>query len=153
MISFDDREMEAWLDRLEAACDALPQIAQQVGAEALGHAVLGARANIYDTPAGNYRRTGDFLRGLDTRVRAGRGGASVTVLNRVDYGLTVETGRETVSLAQLQQLALLRPDPDAPLTLGRSGLNWQVPAPVVTGAQTFAARRLLELFEKRLRGR
>lgn len=151
MIDLDARRLTDALIKLEAACDAMPQVAETTRAEALGHLILGARANIYSTAPGAYRRSQELLRGLDTRNRASRNRASVTVLNTVSYAVYVEAGRDGMSLAQLQQLALLRKDPADPLSLGRSGVNWTVPGPIVTGAQVFALRRMQELFGEKVR--
>lgn len=151
MIKLDGRRLTNALVKLEQACDAMPQIAETVRAEALGHLILGARVNIYSTTPGAYRRSQDLLRGLDTRSRASRNRASVTMLNTVEYAVYVETGQDGMSLAQLQQLALLQSNPADPLSLGRSGVNWTAPGPIVTGAQVFALRRMQELFSQKVR--
>lgn len=150
MIKFDDH-LEAALRRLEAAADALPEIAQQVQQEALGHLILGANANIYNTTPGAYERTRDYLRSLDAKARASRDSATVTVGSDSEYARLIEFGRQHVSAAMLQQSALAQRG-NAPLTMGRSGLNWWQPGPVITGAQVFADRRLRELFVKAVRG-
>lgn len=151
MIDLDARKLTNALVKFEQACDAMPQIAQTAKAEALGHLVLGAQANIYSTAPGAYRRSQALLRGLDTRSRVSRNRASVTVLNTVEYAAYVEAGQGSMSLAMLQQLALLRKNPADPLSLGRSGVNWTVPGPIVIGAQVFALRRMQELFGQKVR--
>lgn len=151
MIKLDGRRLTNALVKLEQACDAMPQIAETVRAEALGHLILGARVNIYSTTPGAYRRSQDLLRGLDTRSRASRNRASVTVLNTVEYAVYVEAGQDGMSLAMLQQLALLQNNPADSLSLGRSGMNWTAPGPIVTGAQVFALRRMQELFSQKVR--
>lgn len=151
MIKLGARKLTDALVKLEQACDATPEIAETVRAEALGHLILGAQANIYSTTPGVYRRSQDLLRGLDTRSRASRNKVSVTVLNTVDYAVYVEAGQDGMSLAQLQQLALLQNNPADPLSLGRSGVNWTAPGPIVIGAQVFALRRMQELFEQKVR--
>ncbi|MFK7601890.1 hypothetical protein ACI3L1_06725 [Deinococcus sp. SM5_A1] len=150
MITFDDTALLAALARLEAACDELPQIAEQVRGESLGHAILGARLNIYSTTRGAYQRTQDYLRGLDAWAQGSRNKASVTVSNSTEYALAVETGRG-FSLVGLQDLALENPNPAQPITFGRSGQQWYLPGPVITGAQAFAAYRLQELFGEKVR--
>lgn len=150
-MKIDARKLTDALVRLEQACDALPQIAEQTRAEALGHAIIGARANIYDTAPGAYERTQDYLRGLDSRSRATRNTASVTVLNRVEYAAYVEFGSQVGGAALLQTQAMLAADPAAPFTVGRSGQRYLVPGPVLTGAQVFAAYRLRELFAEKVR--
>lgn len=150
MITFDDRELLAALAKLEAACDELPQIAEAVRGEALGHAILGARLNIYNTARGAYQRTQDYLRGLDARAQASKNRASVTVSNSAEYALYVETGRG-FTLLGLQGVALENPNPAEPITFGRSGQQWYLPGPVITGAQAFALYRLQQLFGKKVR--
>ena len=147
----DLRKLTDTLTRLIGACDSMPEIAQQTEREALGHLILGARRNIYDTaPAARYIRSGDYLRGLRARGTSTLNTASVRVWNEVEYAAAVETGREGMSLAMLSQLAALQPDPGQPLSLGRSGKRWQVAAPVVTGAQVYAQRRLMQLFTQKV---
>lgn len=150
MITFDDRELLAALAKLEAACDELPQIAETVSGEALGHAILGARLNIYNTTAGAYQRTQEYLRGLDARPQASKNRASVTVSNSSEYALYVETGRG-FTLLGLQGVALENSNPSEPITFGRSGQQWYLPGPVITGAQAFAFYRLQELFGEKVR--
>ena len=150
MIEFDDRALTAALTRLEQASNDLPAIAEQTRAETLGHLIIGANANIYATQRGAYQRTGEYLRGLNATARATTLTATVTASNDADHARDVETG-ETGNLTQLQAQAAARSNPRAALTLGRSGINWAKPGPVVTGAQAFAAYRLRELFVLRVR--
>ena len=151
MITLDLRALTDALTRLEAAADSLPQLAEQVRQETLGHLIVGSEVNIYRTEPGRYRRTGDYRQGLDARARATRHTATITALNDVDYALVVELGRGGMTIPMLQQLALLQTNPEDPLTLGRSGQNWMVAAPIVTAAQVFALRRMQELFCKKAR--
>lgn len=150
-IKFDSRALEAALLGMQEACDDLPQIAEKVRAEALGHAILGAQANIYNTQAGAYERTQTYLRGLDATARATRTTVTVAVSNDTEYAAYVEVGRGGMSYAMLQQLALMQGDPSDPLTLGRSGQRWVLPGPVLTGAQAYAAHRMRELFGEKVR--
>lgn len=153
MINLRTQKLTDTLVRLEQACDSMPQIAEQVRGEALGHAILGATASIYQTTPGAYQRTQDYLRGLDTRARASRNKATVTVRNTVEYAAFVEFGRQTGGAALLQQQALvqMQGNPDAPFTTGRSGVQWWLAGPVVTGAQVFAVYRMRELFAEAVR--
>ena len=152
MIDLDARALTDALVKLEQVCDELPQIAAQVRAEALGHAILGARLNIYNTAPGAYQRTQDYLRGLDAQGRASRNTATVTVSNSTPYAPYVELGRTGLGYEALQALALAQPDPSDPLTLGRSGQRWVLPGPILTGAQAFALYRMRELFAEKVRG-
>lgn len=151
MIKLDMRALTNALVKLEAAADSLPQIAEQVRQETLGHLIVGSEVNIYRTEPGRYRRTGEYRQGLDARARATRNTATITALNDVDYALSVEVGRAGMTIPMLQQLALLRANPEDPLTLGRSGQNWTVAAPIVTAAQIYALRRMQELFAQKIR--
>ena len=150
MIKLDLRALTNALIKLEAAADSLPQLAEQVRQETLGHLIVGSEVNIYRTEPGRYRRTGDYRQGLDARARATRHTATITALNDVDYALAVEVGRAGMTIPMLQQLALLRANPEDPLTLGRSGQHWTVAAPIVTAAQPFALRRLQDLFAQKV---
>ena len=150
MIEFDDRALTAALTRLEQASADLPAIAEQVRAETLGHLIIGANANIYATQRGAYQRTGEYLRGLNATARVTALTATVTASNDADHARDVEMG-ETGNLLQLQAQAAARSKPREAFTLGRSGINWARPGPVVTGAQAFAAYRLRELFVLRAR--
>ena len=153
MINVKSQKLTDALVRLEQACDSMPQIAEQVRAEALGHAIIGANANVYQTTPGAYQRTQDYLRGLDTRARASRNKATVTVRNSVEYAAAVEFGRQLGGAAMLQQQALaqMQQNPNAPFTVGRSGVQWWLAGPVVTGAQVFAVYRMRELFAEAVR--
>lgn len=146
MIDLDARALTDALVKLEQACDELPQVAEQARAEALGHAILGARLNIYNTTRGAYERTQEYLRGLDATGRGTRNTASVTVSNSTEYATYVEAGYGGMSYAMLQHLALGQADPSQPFTLGRSGERWVIPGPMLTGAQAFALYRMRELF-------
>ncbi|MBZ9713749.1 hypothetical protein [Deinococcus multiflagellatus] len=147
----DLRDLTDTVTKLISACDSLPEIAAQVEKEALGHAILGARRNIYDTvEPEHYQRTEDYLRGLHAKGQATLNTASVRVWNDVAYAAVVEAGQEGMSLAMLQQLAAMQTDPSQPLTLGRSGRRWQVAAPVITGAQAYARYRLVQLFTQKV---
>lgn len=148
MIKLDMRELTDALVKVDAVCDELPQIAGQVQQEALAHLILGAGRNIYDTTAGAYERTQDLLRGLDARSRAGRNTASVTVSGSAPYHAYVElgTGPHETSVQQAQAVALANPNPAAPLYLGRSGVNYSLPGPIVAPGQAFALHRMGELF-------
>lgn len=149
MIEFDLRKLTDQLVKLEQAA-ALPEIAETVKGEALGHAIIGAQVNIYLTAPGEYQRTGGYLRGLRTMAKATRHTASVTVQNDETYAAYVEGGRDGLSLAMLQHLAGMQQDPSRPLTLGRSGQQWTIPAPVLIGAQAFALHRMKELFAQKV---
>lgn len=154
MMEFDDQALSAALDGVAEACDALPQIAAQVRAEALGHLILGARRNIYDTAPGAYQRTGELLRGLDARARSARDTAVITVSGSAPYHAYVElgTGAYAQTVAQAKALALASPDPAVPLSVGRSGVNYTLPGPIVAPAQVFALHRMSELFARRVQG-
>ena len=150
MIDLDDRALTAALTRLEQATNDLPAIAEQVRVETLGHLIIGANANIYATQRGAYQRTGEYLRGLNATARVTALTATVIASNDADHTRDVETGT-TGNLTQLQAQAVARSNPREAFTLGRSGINWARPGPVVTGAQAFAAYRLRELFVLRVR--
>lgn len=150
VFDLDLRKLTDTLTRLIGACDSMPEIAQQTEREALGHLILGARRNIYDTTPGAYQRTEDYLRGLRARGMSTLNTATIRVWNEVEYAAAVEAGREGMSLAMLAQLTTLQPDPAQPLSLGRSGKRWQVAAPVVTGAQAYAQHRLAQLFMQKV---
>ncbi|GGR68247.1 hypothetical protein GCM10008959_32920 [Deinococcus seoulensis] len=150
MINLDDRALSAALARIEQAANDLPAIAERTRAETLGHLIIGANANIYATQPGAYRRTGEYLRSLHATARVTPLTATVTASNDAEYARDIETG-ETGNLMQLQAQAAARGNPRAAFTLGRSGINWALPGPVITGAQAFAAYRLRELFVLRVR--
>jgi len=152
-INVDDRALRALFQGVLDACDELPVIAARVEAETLGHLILGAQANIYNTTPGAYDRTQDYLRSLNARARATRTGIRVTVSSDSPYASAIEYGRDAVDPAQLQARAEARPDPSRPFTVGRSGQAWWLPGPIITGAQVFAARRMEELLCKSIRMR
>lgn len=145
-ITLNDDRLRRALERLDALPDQLPAIAAQVQGETLGMAVINARANIYNTAPGAYQRTQDYLRGLNAQARATQTRVQVTVSNDSDHALPVETGRGG-TLPALQAQALARGGAiAAPFTLGRSGVNWFKPGPIITGTQVFAAKRMQRLF-------
>lgn len=150
MITLDDRALSAALARLEQAAAELPAIAEQTRAETLGHLIIGANANIYATQRGAYQRTGEYLRGLNATARVTALTATVIASNDADHARVVEVGKGG-NLLQLQAQAAARSNPRAAFALGRSGINWARPGPVITGAQAFAAYRLRELFVLRVR--
>lgn len=149
-IDVDDRALRALFQGVLDACDELPAIAARVEAETLGHLILGAQANIYNTTPGAYERTEDYLRSLDAKARATRTGIRVTVSSDSPYASLIEYGRDGVDPTQLQAQAEAQADPSQPFTVGRSGQAWWLPGPVITGAQVFASRRMQDLFSKEL---
>lgn len=149
-IDVDDRALRALFQGVLDACDELPAIAARVEAETLGHLILGAQANIYNTTPGAYDRTQDYLRSLDAKARATRTGIRVTVSSDSPYASLIEYGRDGVDPTQLQAQAEAQADPSQPFTVGRSGQAWWLPGPVITGAQVFASRRMQDLFSKQL---
>lgn len=149
-IDVDDRALRALFQGVLDACDELPAIAARVEAETLGHLILGAQANIYNTTPGAYDRTEDYLRSLDAKARATRTDIRVTVSSDSPYASLIEYGRDGVDPTQLQAQAEAQADPSQPFTVGRSGQAWWLPGPVITGAQVFAARRMQDLFSKQL---
>lgn len=156
-MNFDTDELERQLDRLLRACDTVGQDAQAITPEVIGHMQIAAQVNIYLTQPGAYQRSGDYLRGLNARASATRNAATITVLNDAAdengrfYAGYVERGSRGPGDAALQQIALSRTDPSQPLTLGRSGVNYQVPAPILLGAQVYALHRLKQLFTQKIR--
>jgi hypothetical protein len=156
MIDLDTTKLEWQLTRMLQACDTLAQDAQTITPEVIGHMQIAAQVNIYLTAPGAYQRTGDLLRGLNARATATRNTATITVLNDATdedgryYAGYVERGRNGPGDAALQQLAAQRPDPSQPLTLGRSGVDWTVPAPILIGAQVYALTRLQQLFAQKI---
>lgn len=149
-IDVDDRALRALFQGVLDACDELPAIAARVEAETLGHLILGAQANIYNTTPGAYDRTQDYLRSLDAKARATRTGIRVTVSSDSPYASLIEYGRDGVDPTQLQAQAEAQADPSQPFTVGRSGQAWWLPGPVITDAQVFASRRMQDLFSKQL---
>lgn len=149
-IDVDDRALRALFQGVLDACDELPAIAARVEAETLGHLILGAQANIYNTTPGAYERTEDYLRSLDAKARATRTGIRVTVSSDSPYASLIEYGRDGLDPTQLQAQAEAQADPSQPFTVGRSGQAWWLPGPVITGAQVFASRRMQDLFSKEL---
>lgn len=149
-IDVDDRALRALFQGVLDACDELPAIAARVEAETLGHLILGAQANIYNTTPGAYDRTQDYLRSLDAKARATRTGIRVTVSSDSPYASLIEYGRDGVDPTQLQAQAEAQADPSQPFTVGRSGQAWWLPGPVITDAQVFASRRMQDLFSKEL---
>ncbi|MVN86910.1 hypothetical protein GO986_09045 [Deinococcus sp. HMF7620] len=149
-MKLDSQKLERQLLGLIAAAEAMPAAAPQVAAETRGHLIVGAQANIYNTASGAYERTQDYLRSLDARARTSKYKVTVTVSSTADYALVIETGREG-NLVQLQAEALKRPNAAPAYTEGRSGVEWWLPGPVLTGSQVFALRRLEALFLKKVR--
>ncbi|MCD0175210.1 hypothetical protein IHN32_04510 [Deinococcus sp. 14RED07] len=152
MTRLDSRKLEQQLRALLAVPQAMPAAAPQVAREALGHAIIGAQANIYNTArsSGGYERTFEYMRSLDAVARTTKTRVSIRVTSDAEYALVIETGREG-NLDQLQARALARNNAAAAFTQGRSGIAWWLPGPVITGAQVYAARRLQELFLKKVR--
>jgi hypothetical protein len=152
-ITVNSAALEAALLKLERAADTLPQIAAQVQQETLGFIVLAARRNIYDTQAGAYRRTQDLLRGLDARFRVSANSISITVSGNAPYHRDVElgSGATEISPQQAQAYARANPNPAAPLYFGRSGVNYNLPGPIVAPGQAFAFFRLKQLFAEAVR--
>lgn len=148
MINFDLRKLTDKLVKLQATTTQLPQIAQQAQAEALGHAIIGAQRNVYDTAPGAYQRTHDLMRGLNASGRATRYTATVRVWNRVEYATYVETGTGPHEMTPAQIIAQARVHPEAPTYLGRTGANYTLPGPVVIPASVYAGYRMGELFGK-----
>ncbi len=152
MTRLDSRKLEQQLRALLAVPQAMPAAAPQVAQETLGHAVIGAQANIYNTAqsAGGYERTFEYMRSLDAVAKTTKTRVSIRVSSDAEYALVIETGREG-NLNQLQAEALARNNAATPFTQGRSGIEWWLPGPVITGAQVYAARRLQALFLKKVR--
>lgn len=148
MIGFDLRKLTDKLVKLQAATTQLPQIAQQAQAEALGHAIIGARRNVYDTAPGAYQRTMDYLRGFQASGRATRFKASVSVWNTVEYAERLERGEGPHEMSDAQIIAQATAHPATPVYLGRSGRNYTLPGPVVIPATVYAGYRMGDLFGK-----
>lgn len=138
------------LERLTNIDQMLPQVAATVQGEALGMAVMAARANIYNTTPGAYQRTGEYLRSLHVNATTGRGTVKVQLSSTSEYAAAIEYGRENTSPAMLQALALAQTRLNKPLTLGRSGQTWWLAGPVLTSAQVYAARRMREMLVKQV---
>lgn len=150
MIDIDLRDFTDFLTKLEGVCDSLPHIAERVKDEALGHAIIGAHRNVYDTPAGAYERTQDYLRGFHTSSRATKNTASVSVWNDVDYAEAIEVGSGPHEMTMPQLQAQATPNPYAPPYFGRSGLKYSLAGPALVPAQVFALVRLQDLFGEKL---
>lgn len=155
MSSFDidDAAITAKLRRLSELNTVLPEIAQKVQDEALGHMILSARRSIYDTAPGVYQRTGALLRGLKSTGRATANTITVQVSGEVPYQADVELGQgpNMLNVRQLQGYARANPNPLSPLYFGRTGQKYSLPAPIVSGAQAFAAFQMRQLFIKAIR--
>ena len=151
-MTWDDKRLRRKLARLQALSGQLPQMAARTQAEALGHAIIGAQASVYQTTPGAYQRTQDYLRGFHASSRTTRHTASVTVWNDVEYAPFIERGTDP-SMGDAQLLAILqrRQAPDAPLTFGRSGQRFTLPGPAVLPAVFYAGARLKELFRQGVR--
>ena len=152
MIALDARRLTDALSKLTGVCDDLGAIARTTELEALGHAVLGVRRNVYDTAPGAYRRTQDLLRGMQVSSRTSTNRASVTVKNTEPYALYVELGQQGFTLAQDQARSAAASDPAQPLSLGRSGQNPSVAGPFIGPAQFYALYRLGQLFGQKVKG-
>ncbi len=152
MIDLDARALTDALARLERACDDLAGVAQQASAEALGHAVIGARRNVYDTTPGAYERTGDYLRGFQARGQGTKNTARVSVWNDVPYAPYIEYGTGPYEMPLAQIVAQAAANPLAPLHFGRSGQRYMVAGPAVYPAAVFALYRMRELFAGKVRG-
>lgn len=150
MITFDDQGLFAALKRLEGACDEMPQIAEIVKAEALGHAVISANRNVYSTPAGHYRRSGDYLRGFHTAAQASRNTAKIRIWNDVEYAEDVELGSAPNALTPQQVTAYAEASASAQVYLGRTGEKYSLAGPAVIPAAVYAQRRMAELFLRKV---
>lgn len=151
MIDVDLRKLTDQLVKLQAVTTELPQIAQQVQAESLGHAIIGLNRSVYDTAPGAYQRTHDLMRGLNTSSRATRFTATVRVWNAVEYAPYVETGTGPHEMTPAQIIAQARAHPEAPTYMGRTGQNYTLPGPVVYPAAVFAGYRMGQLFSEKVR--
>lgn len=150
-VTLDCQKAQAAFAKLLRVVDSLPQIAEQARAESLGFLIVASEVNIYATTSGKRPRTGHYRQGLDAQARSTKSAATITVRNDVDYAGIVELGRQGMTYAALQAMAAQSSNPHVPLTLGRSGANWTVAAPIVTGGQVFAALRMQELFVQKVR--
>ena len=150
-LAIDARKLTDTLTKLQAVPTQVQARAAQVQQEALGHLIIGAQANIYSTAPGAYQRTQDYLRSLRASSRTTRHTVTITVGSSSPYALYIEYGsRGGITPERLQQLAAAG-NPEQPLNLGRSGQQWWVAGPVVTGAQYFAAWRLRRVFVEEVR--
>lgn len=151
MIDLELRKLTDALAKLEGACDQMPQIAAQAQGEALGHAIISAQRNVYQTVPGAYQRTMDYLRGFHATGRGTKNTATVTVWNDVDYSGFVELGTGPNQMTPQQVVAQAVTHPYAPTYLGRSGQKFSLPGPAVIPASVFALYRMRELFAERVR--
>ena len=128
--------------RIAAALDSAPQkLADKVEPQALGLAVLGVQAGVYDTVPGEYYvRTGDLLLGIFTRRRLTVNRVSITVGNEAPYARFIELGTygSAITLEQARARAEALGDTPAVLYLGRSGAAYTLPNPFTTRAAVFA---------------
>lgn len=152
MLDLDARMLTEALGRVLGVCGDLGEIAAQAEGEALGHAILGLRRNVYDTTPGAYVRTQDLLRGLQSSSTSSTNLASVTVRNTEPYALYVELGQGAggLSVQQDQAIAAASTDPANPLSFGRSGRNYTVAGPFIAPAQFYALHRMAELFGQKI---
>ena len=81
MLDLDARMLTEALGRVLGVCGDLGEIAAQAEGEALGHAILGLRRNVYDTTPGAYVRTQDLLRGLQSSSRSSTDGVILISLS------------------------------------------------------------------------
>jgi len=143
------RDFNAQLDRIQGRLQArLGDILERVRAEALGHAVIGVRRNVYDTTPSAYERTGNLLRSLDATKRQTRASLTVILTASAEYASNVEygSGPGGVSDTQVLTRAEARQDQAAPLYLGRTGRNYLQAGPFLLPAAAYAKHRLLVLF-------
>lgn len=150
-IELDGRKLTDALVRLEKACDALPQMAQTVQGEALGHAIVGANRSVYQTTPGAYQRTYEYLRGFQATARATKNTVRVTVWNAVEYAPYIEYGVGPHEMTPAQVLAHAAANPAAPVYLGRSGQNFTLPGPAVWPAAYYAGWKLQGLFVEQVK--
>lgn len=151
-LTFDARRLTDALVKLQAVPTQVQARAAQVTAEAQGHLILGAQANVYSTAPGAYQRTQDYLRSLSASSRTTRHTVTVTVKSDSPYALYIELGsRGGMTPERLQQLAQAAGNPEQPLSLGRSGQQWWIAGPVISSAQYFAHWRLRRVFAEEVR--
>ena len=152
MIEFQGKTLADALKRIGQAAEQPSALAKAAEAEVLGHAQLGARRNIYDSAPGAYRRTGDLLRAMNVSSSASAGRATVTVGNTASYALAVELGNSPgISVAQDQALSAANRNPEAPISLGRSGRAFTVAGPFIGPAQAYGLYKMGQLFAAAVR--
>lgn len=139
--------IERELLELLEACDSMPQIAQQVQAETLGHAVLGARRSIYETPQGGYERSHDLERSITARAQGSKDRVQVTVSAGVPYAAAIEFGTRGKRVSAGAIVAIAKADPYRPVYLGRTGLDPTRAGPFITPAAVFSVYRTAHLLK------